>query len=365
MKQRTFESQNEERWQAFGSLVVSLDTIGRGRPLASQRVTLADFPARYLEVCRDLAIATERGYSPKLTDRLNRLALDGHRVLYTRDPNFAPRIARFVAVDFPRKLREEWRLMAASAILFLVPGLVVWGLVGQFPELVYSVMDGVEVRNFEAMYDPAGEHIGTDRESADDVGMFGFYIFNNIGIAFRAFAGGLFLGVGSAIILAMNGILLGAVAAHVTHLGFEETFFSFVIGHGAFELTAIVISGAAGLKLGWSIAAPGARARLVSLREAASESVSLIYGVFGMLVIAALLEAFWSSKASVASELKFAVGAVLWAMVLIYFLGAGRTISGTGRSLERTDRAPRNERAERSEAAPRTANGGAEAIHGS
>ena len=324
MKQRTFETQNRARWEAFEALVSSVDASRRVRPSSASRAELAEFPARYLEICRDLAVATDRRYSPKRVDYLNRLAMDGHRVLYTRDPNFGLRVLRFVVRGFPSALRREWRLVATATACFLLPGLIVGGLIIGFPELVYSAMDAAEVRNFEAMYDPAAKQIGADRESGDDVQMFGFYIFNNIGIAFRAFAGGLFFGVGSALILIFNGIVLGAVSAHIVHVGFEQTFFSFVIGHGAFELTAIVISGAAGLKLGWALAAPGPRTRLASLRRAARESLDLVYGVFGMLVIAALIEAFWSSKASVAPELKFAVGAALWAGVLLYFLLAGR-----------------------------------------
>jgi uncharacterized membrane protein SpoIIM required for sporulation len=328
MKQRTFEAENRSRWEAFEALVSRIDALGRRRPSSAEQSQLAEFPAHYLEICRDLAVATDRRYSPTLIDYLNRLTLDGHRILYTRDPNFTLRVLRFVVAGFPRALRQEWRLLAVSTALFLVPGLIVGGLVLGFPELVYSAMDASEVRNFESMYDPAADHIGVDRESADDVQMFGFYIFNNIGIAFRAFAGGLFFGIGSALILVFNGIVLGAVSAHIVHVGFGETFFSFVIGHGAFELTAIVISGAAGLKLGWALAAPGARTRLEALRHAARESLALVYGVFGMLVIAALLEAFWSSKATIAEELKFAVGAALWAGVLLYFLLAGRSAAG-------------------------------------
>lgn len=324
MKQRIFEEQAEPRWTAFAKCVAKLDRTRPTRLGATEQLGLDEFPARYLEICRDLAVATERRYSPRLIDRLNRLALDGHRLLYIKDPNIGPKIVRFVAVGFPRRVRSEWIAMALATALFVIPGLIVWGLVLSFPELVYSVMDGVQVRNFEAMYDPSAPHIGSNRPSADDVQMFGFYILNNIGIAFRAFAGGLIAGTGSVLVLVMNGVLLGAVAAHITHLGFEQTFFSFVIGHGAFELTAIVISGAAGLRLGWSIVSPGACSRLTSLRLAAREAIDLVYGVFGMLVIAAVLEAFWSSKSSLAPELKYAVGAGLWAFVILYLMLAGR-----------------------------------------
>ena len=324
MKQRVFEESNAARWAAFEEQVALLGAAGRMRPGAEQRMAMADFPTRYLELCHDLAVATERRYSPGLIDRLNQMTLDGHRVLYTRDPNFLARIARFVSREFPCRLRADARALAWATALFLVPGVVVWGLVTGSPELVYSVMDAEQVRGFEAMYDPSSEHIGSERESARDLAMFGYYIFNNIGIAFRAFAGGLLFGIGSGVILVLNGVLLGAVSAHVGQLGFEQTFYSFVIGHGAFELTAIVIAGAAGLRLGGSILSPGARTRTASLRHASREAMVLVYGVLGMLVIAAVIEAFWSSKGSVDREIKFAVGGALWAFVLAYFLFAGR-----------------------------------------
>jgi uncharacterized membrane protein SpoIIM required for sporulation len=326
MKQRVFETQNEPRWAEFETLIEQLDRRGRARPPGRLRDQLADFPAFYLRVCRDLAVATERRYSPRLVDRLNRLTLAGHRVLYTKDLNLAERILRSLGLEFARAVRRDRLPMLAAAGLFLVPAVVIFALIQLRPELVYSLMDAADVRNFESMYDPAAEHIGSDRKSADDLMMFGFYIFNNISIAFRAFAGGILLGLGSAVVLVLNGLLLGGVASHVVHLGFEQTFFSFVIGHGAFELTAIVISGAAGLKLGWAIAAPGPRTRRASLRRAARESMELVYGAFAMLVMAALFEAFWSSKASIPSELKFAVGAALWALVFLYFVIVGRPL---------------------------------------
>lgn len=324
MKQRVFETRNEPRWTEFEALIGELDRRGRAQPPRALRDQLGQFPSLYLRVCRDLAVATERRYSPRLIDRLNRLTLAGHRVLYAKDLNLGGRLLRFLGLEFPRAVRRDRLALGIATALFLLPGLVIFGLILMTPELVYSLMSPDQVRGFESMYDPSADHIGSNRESADDIMMFGFYIFNNISIAFRAFAGGILLGLGSVVILVLNGLLLGGVAAHIVHLGFEQTFFSFVIGHGAFELTAIVISGAAGLKLGWAIAAPGPRTRLASLRKAAAESVELVYGVFAMLVIAALFEAFWSSKASIPAEVKFFVGAGLWAVVLLYLGFVGR-----------------------------------------
>ena len=154
--------------------------------------------------------------------------------------------------------------------------------------------------------------------------MFGYYIMNNIGIGFRNYSLGITAGIGTAFILIFNGVSLAALSAHVIHLGFEQTFFPFVVGHGSFELTAIVFSGAAGLKLGYSVIAPGAERRVDALRVAATESIVIVYGVIAMLVAAALIEAFWSSKPALPIELKLFVGAVLWLLVALYFGALGR-----------------------------------------
>ena len=132
-----------------------------------------------------------------------------------------------------------------------------------------------------------GESIGRTRMAGDDWTMFGFYISNNVGIAFQCFASGLAAGVGSIFFLVYNGAMFGAVAGYLAERGLGDTFFSFVVTHGSFELTAIVLSGAAGLKLGHSLLKPGRRTRGQSLVFAASECVVIVYGVTAMLIVAA------------------------------------------------------------------------------
>ena len=68
-------------------------------------------------------------------------------------------------------------------------------------------------------------------------------------------------GVGTIFYLLFNGVFLGAVAGHLTGLGYIETFWGFVSGHSSFELTAIMLSGAAGLRIGMALIAPGNRTR--------------------------------------------------------------------------------------------------------
>jgi uncharacterized membrane protein SpoIIM required for sporulation len=154
--------------------------------------------------------------------------------------------------------------------------------------------------------------------------MFGFYIKNNISIAFRCFAGGMLLGIGTLVVLLFNGMFIGGIAGHLTRLDYIDTFYPFVVGHGSFELTAIVFSGAAGLRLGYAIVNPGPFSRLDALRLAGRDVVPMIYGIVLMLVIAAFLEAFWSSSTLISSATKYGVGAVLWILVLLYCFSGRR-----------------------------------------
>ena len=114
------------------------------------------------------------------------------------------------------------------------------------------------------------------------------------------------------------------MATHLTRVGYAEAFFQFVAGHSAFELTAIALSGMAGLLLGRALLAPGLCTRREALVTTARVAVRIVYGAAAMLLIAAFLEAFWSSTTAVPPLAKHLVGAALWVFVGAYFLFMGR-----------------------------------------
>jgi uncharacterized membrane protein SpoIIM required for sporulation len=154
--------------------------------------------------------------------------------------------------------------------------------------------------------------------------MFGHYIRNNISVAFQCFAGGLFAGLGSLFFLGYNGVHSGAIGGYLTERGLSSTFYSFIVTHSAFELTAIVLSGAAGLQIGHALLQPARLTRQQALVEATEESAVVLYGVTAMLLVAAAIEAFWSSAAWLPHPAKYGVAAVCWIAVMTYFAFAGR-----------------------------------------
>ncbi len=275
MKQSLFESRHQDAWHAFAN---QLDALERGKAEPAQA---GGFAAAYRRICQQLALAEARGYSNHLIEQLQQLAMRGHQQFYRHRSPLGAQLIGFVLAGFPRLVRAEWRCIGVAGLLLFGSLLGMGVLVYLYPELIYSLVDPEQVASMERMYDPEAQRLGRfgERGSGDDWLMFGFYIMNNIGIAFQTFASGLLLGLGSLFFLLFNGLMIGAVAGHLTQIGYGQTFWSFVIGHGAFELTAIALAGGAGLKLGWALLAPGRLPRGEALRRAAGRSVRLVAGV--------------------------------------------------------------------------------------
>lgn len=320
MKQSLFESRHQPQWQVFAEHLKQLE---QGQAKASD---ITDFPHQYRRLCQHLALAQERGYSSYLVDPLQQLALRGHQQLYRHRSRLAANVLGFVLADFPRLVREQWRFVLVASLLFFGSLVGIALLVYLFPDLIYAVVSPQQVAEMQGMYDPDASRLGraAERASSEDWMMFGYYVMHNTGIAFQTFAAGLLFGLGSVFFLIFNGLVIGAVSGHLTEIGYGQTFWSFVIGHGAFELTAIALAGAAGLQLGWGLIVPGQLTRGESLRLAARKSVQMLCGAMIFLLIAAFIEAYWSSITVIAPWIKYLVGAALWLLVGAYLSLAGR-----------------------------------------
>lgn len=319
MKQRAFEQLHEHTWRTLEEMVERLEQKSH---LSTQEYQ--QFSSLFRKVCHFHALAIERQYSSYLADHLEDIVVRAQQQLYRRKSGGWSQIIRFAVNDFPQLVRQEKVAVTLATMLFVLPTLFLWISTLLAPPMVYTVIDPANVSHFESMYNPENRVLGEARDSETNWYMFGYYIRNNISVAFRTFASGLFLGVGTAFFLVYNGALFGAVAGHLTSIGYHTPFFTFVIAHGSFELTAIVLAGAAGLKLGYAILAPGHLTRVESLRRAAGIAIKMIYGVIAMLLLAAFVEAFWSSNNLFPPWLKYTVGAFLWALVLSYFVFGGR-----------------------------------------
>lgn len=306
MKQNLFVRKNNERWQAFEY------------NCTSQKSDLpVDFAKQHRHICNDLAIARTRHYSPSLVEKLNRFVRLGQSRLYQSEGIKMRTLTSLFQQSFVKSLHENrfylWVALASFWGLAVIS--YIWVILD--PTAVHYFLDLGSIKNIENMYDPVGSIQSDARTAGSDVLMFGVYIYNNIGIAFQMFGGGALLCVGALLPLLFNSFYFGAVSAHIVNSGYQDSFFSFVITHGSFELTAIIISGAAGCKIGYNLLNPGQLARGHAIRIAGKSVLPLIVGAFLMLILAAVIEAFWSPL-DIPSFFKYVTGIICWGYVLTY-----------------------------------------------
>ncbi len=312
-----FEARYAPQWQALERQLDALESKGTV-------AHAAEVARGYRAACEHLALAQERAYPLHLADRLDTLTARAHRLIYHRPPRGWHTLLLFVRVGFPQRLRSHWRYLLLATLVFVLPLLAVGVATWLDPSFALTMMGAGQLAEFDSMYGDSAEAIGRTRDADTDWMMFGFYLRNNISVAFQCFATGLLAGLGTLFFLAYNGALIGAVAGYLTAKGLGHSFWPFVATHSSFELTAIVISGAAGLMLGHALLAPGPYTRGHALRRSAADAAVLVGGATVLLVLAAVIEAFWSSARWLPLPLKLGVAALCWLGVVLYLWHSGR-----------------------------------------
>jgi len=322
MTSRQFEEENEARWQ---SLQEAIDAVEKNR--ADEGVE--QLPTLFRQVCNDLSLARHRIYDTELVERLNRLAIRGYRLLERRVSGGWERFAALTLRDFPRAVRAESRLFWFNMLLFWGPFLVLAIVTPFDPEWAMRLLGPKGMIQMEAMY---GEHTSPEQYMRDEFGsnfmMFCFYIYNNVSIDLRAFAGGLLAGLGTLLIVLFNGAHLGAATGYVHHACNPQTFYSFVAGHSAPELMGVVVSGVAGMRLGLSLISPGRLDRRTALILGGRRALLLMLGACLMTAFAAVIEGFWSAN-PLPLWLKYGFGIGMWGLVITYLGFCGRRVHET------------------------------------
>ncbi|MGE5192864.1 MAG: stage II sporulation protein M [Deltaproteobacteria bacterium] len=337
MNKRRFVAKRAPAWRRFEELLNRLDTISVKRFSAAET---AEFSRLFRELCYDLSLIRSRDWGRGLVSYLNDLVSRGHNAFYSSPPGNLANLFRFLAVGYPRLFRKNIAYFVTAAMLFFGSLGATWAVVQHEPPLAARIVDPETLKGAEEMYSehgPLGSG-GSDESHQSQAGrknrrdassfgeerafMFGFYINNNVGIALLCFGRGILLGVGTVYTLLFNGIYIGAVVGHICAAGHSDRFLSFAISHGSFELTAIAVAGGAGLMLGNALVHPGQRKRLESLRIRGLEAIQIAAGAAAMLVVAALIEGFWS-PAAIPNAVKYAVGGLLWVLVVVYLATAG------------------------------------------
>lgn len=150
---------------------------------------------------------------------------------------------------------------------------------------------------------------------------------HNTRVSLLTMALGMTFGIGTAIMLFYNGVILGAVICDYVLAGETVFLAGWLLPHGAVEIPSILIAGQAGFVLGRALIGLGDNEPLRSrLRRTSPDLVTLIMALTLLLIWAGIVEAFFSQyhEPLIPYALKIGFGTVELVLLFLYLSRAGR-----------------------------------------
>lgn len=314
MRLDEFEAERGPRWQRLDALVRKAGV----RPERLGRDGVLELGALYRSAAADLALARREWPGDPLQRRLEDLVGRARHLVYDRSTR-RESVRRFFADTYWERVAGRPVLLTVAALLLFAPMVVSWVWATTDPTAAGGVVPDI----FGGAVDPPEGDLGMSavQQAASATTIF----VNNIRVTFLSFAGGILAGFGTGFVDVYNGITIGAVGGLATEGGAAERFFVLVTPHGVLELSCIVVASAAGLRMGWSLVAPGPLRRGEALTRAAREGAEVVLGTMPWLVLAGLVEGFVTPTyvgLGPAIVIGFALGIAYW--LLVYVRGTKR-----------------------------------------
>ena len=295
-------------WDRLAALLAQSDASGLGQ---LSRVELQELALLYRQAAADLSVLRQDSTSRTYSEHVNHLLARAHHIIYSgRKTNFLT-LFRFLRDEYPVIFQQQIGYVAASALVFLFFGLLGAALTSARPEFMRHFLGPEMIATMErhTMWTESIVSIAPMESSR--------IMTNNLSVSFVTFASGITFGLGTFFFLFENGMMLGVIGAACHHYEMSQALWSFVAPHGSLELPAIIIAGGAGFRLGHAMLFPGALRWSESVARGGIEATRLVSGIIPLLVIAGLLEGFFSpSQAPVG--FKFTVGGLLFAMLNLW-----------------------------------------------
>lgn len=273
----------------------------------------------YQQVSGHLSHARAAYGDVALTSTLTRLVADANASIYGTRSSATTAIRRFVFFSFPGAVWRIRRFVLASAVLTLLPAVAV----------------GAWIANSDAALDASGpdavraayvEEDFEDYYSSEPAAQFAADVtFNNIQVSVTAFALGIAGCVGTAAILVFNGANVGVAGGLFHAVGEAGRFWGLILPHGLLEITAVVVAGGAGLRLGWALIDPGDRSRGRALTEEGRRSVIVVLGLVFAFVTAGLIEGFVTGS-PLPTGVRVAIGVIVEVAFVSYVWRFGRSV---------------------------------------
>jgi uncharacterized membrane protein SpoIIM required for sporulation len=305
-----FVEDHRARWARLGALVDRAG--GRVARLAADEVL--ELGALYRSATSDLAVARRDFPQDTVSERLNDVVAAAHAIVYSESPASGRRLQRFVTRELPAAARAAMPFTLVAFALVVVPAIVTFAAGLIQPDVAASALSE------DARRQIIGRTPGTEIPPELRASIGPLIIVNNVTVSIAAFAGGMTAGLYTAYILVLNGTQLGTIFAILQQAGVASSLLTFILAHGFLELSAIFLSGGAGLRLAWALLHPGQRSRGDALRIAGGQSMRVMLLVVVTLVCAGLIEGFVSPTTllpAVKAAVGIGTGLALWSYIVL------------------------------------------------
>jgi len=319
-----FIGERKDEWERLESITKKL------RPGSFQNLSrqdLWDLGRLYFAAVSDLSVLKSSELAVdtdnEIINYLNNQVASIHGLIYRK-----PRLTWVAVIDFfvrgfPRAFRGAALYVAIAAAVLIMAGLtgLLLGLKEPafiellVPENIIATVEKGKVW-FNDVYTVAPMASSS-------------LMTHNISVTFLIFASGITFGVGTLYLLALNGLLIGTVAALCINHNLALEFWSFLLPHGSLELMAVFIAGGAGLVIGHALIDPGPYRRSEVLALRTKQTAKLIAGCIPLLAMAGLIEAFFSPSPLPATlKIIFSIALFLALLGFLLFSGAGMEKEG-------------------------------------
>lgn len=319
LKSQRFRREREADWRRLEAIV---DKAEKRSAAALSDDEILAMPVLYRSALSSLSVARATSLDQGLIGYLESLAARAYFFVYGARSTPQEQLAAFFSRDWPGGVRGLWRETLIALAITLLGAAVAWWLTGTDSDWFFGFVDAglADGRDPTASRETLRATLYHD-EGAGGLSAFSTWLFtHNTGVALLAFALGFAFGAPTIVLLLMNGAMLGAMLHVFFAKGLGYEFSGWLLIHGVTELFAIVLAGAAGMKIGWAVAFPGADSRLEALARAGRTTGAAMVGVVLMLLLAGLLEGF--GRQLIGSEVvRYAIAAATALVWGLYFYG--------------------------------------------
>ena len=317
-----FRLEREEEWQRLDRIVTALE---KNAPRRIDDEDLLELPVLYRKTASGLAVARETSLDAAALAYLESLVRRAWFQIYGPRIGLVGWLRRFLGGGWSAAVRSIWLDICIAAAVMVAGTLVGWLLVARDSDWFYAMVPDelaggrVPGAPREVLQETLGHQDGAGGLTA-----FAAFLFsNNTGVCIMAFALGFAFGVPTLLLLVHNMALLGAMYWVFADAGLAYDFGGWLSVHGTTEFSAILLSGAAGLHVGRTMAFPGDRSILAAMQDAGVRAAQVMAGCTIMLVVAGLLEAYARQLVG-STEARYMIGGGMLMLWVLYFLGMKR-----------------------------------------